>query len=186
MGQYCCHSKSWSKIIFSQKNKKAGIFQCQLFLWNNLMKIFIDKEYMKNEAKDIIENCESELIFKTSRSSGSGGQHVNKVETKVTLRWKVSKSEHLSEEEQTLILSKLSTYATKEGEIIIHSESGRSQLKNKEKAIAKWKKAVEKAFIKKKKRKPTKISKAAKAKIRKAKEKKSSIKKDRKKPKLDD
>lgn len=141
---------------------------------------------MENEALHIIESCEKELVFKTSRSGGSGGQHVNKVETKVTLRWNIEESDYLSQDQKGILFDKLKTQVNKEGELVIHSEAKRSQLKNKELVIEKWKDLIHKAFIKKKKRKPTKISKTAKEKRRKAKTKKSVVKDNRKKPKVTD
>lgn len=141
---------------------------------------------MKNDAKQIVEECEKDLIFKTSRSGGSGGQHVNKVETKVTLRWSVVHSEHLTEVQKTTILEKLKSFINKEGELVLHSEAKRSQLKNKEIAVKKWKNLILKAFVKRKVRKKSKPSKQAKEKRIKDKKAKSGIKAARKKPRLDD
>jgi ribosome-associated protein len=142
---------------------------------------------MKKEIREIIENCEEELIFKTSRSGGAGGQHVNKVETRVTLRWNIQDSKGLSSDQKSRLLDKLSNYINKEGVFIISDESSRSQLSNKQNTILKWSRLINKAFYEAKKRKRSKPSKAAKAKMRTAREKRSAIKAARQyKPNLDD
>jgi len=103
----------------------------------------------------------SELEFSTSRSSGPGGQNVNKVNTKVTLRWNVKDSSLLAPEEKELLLQKLSTRITTEGVLILTSQDKRSQLQNKEEVLNKLDLLLKQAFAKKKKRKATKPSKNA-------------------------
>ncbi len=102
----------------------------------------------------------SEFVFTTSRSSGPGGQNVNKVNTKVTLSWNIPESA-LSDEEKNVILEKLTSFITKEGVLMLTSQEKRSQLQNKEEVIKKLEKLLLKAFAKKKVRKPSKPSKAA-------------------------
>jgi len=102
-----------------------------------------------------------ELAFTTSRSSGPGGQNVNKVNSKVTLKWGVVHSEILTEEEKEVIIKKLHSRITAEGMLMITSQDNRSQMQNKEDAIEKLETLLIKAFEKKKKRKPTKPSKGA-------------------------
>jgi ribosome-associated protein len=116
---------------------------------------------MKAPSVDILY---SEFIFSASRSSGPGGQNVNKVNSKVTLEWNVVQSLLVSEEDKTIILHKLSSHITKEGVIQLTSQEARSQLQNKEAVIKKLQDLLTRAFIKKKTRKPTKPSKAAKLK----------------------
>lgn len=125
---------------------------------------------------------EKEFRFNTSRSSGPGGQHANKVETSVELRFDIRNSELLSDEEKERLLKKLSTKITKEDELIITAETKRSQVKNKEIAIEKFYSTLEKALKKRKKRKPTKPTKAAKEKRLQKKKKRSDIKSKRKPP----
>lgn len=77
----------------------------------------------------------NELTFKTARSSGPGGQNVNKVSSKVILYFSLQESQGLTESEKTTILTKLSSKLTSEGTLIISCEETRSQLKNKELVI---------------------------------------------------
>lgn len=107
------------------------------------------------------ESVHSELQFVTSRSSGPGGQNVNKVNTKVTLRWPIATSTILSPEEKEIISQKLASRITLDGELVISAQDKRSQLQNKEEVLAKLDELLTKAFIKKKKRTATKPSKSA-------------------------
>jgi ribosome-associated protein len=104
----------------------------------------------------------SELHFSASRSSGPGGQNVNKVNTKVELRFNIPSSSLLSDEEKGLLMEKLARKINSEGELILVSQTERSQLKNKEKAIEKFYSILTRALTQRKKRKPTKPSQASK------------------------
>lgn len=105
-----------------------------------------------------------EFTFTASRSSGPGGQHVNKVSTKIELRFNVKESAFLTAEEKEIILSKLANKINSESELILVAQSDRSQLKNKENAIEKFYALLAKALTPVKKRKPTKPSRAAREK----------------------
>jgi len=78
-------------------------------------------------------NLEKELIFSASRSSGPGGQNVNKVSSRIELRFNVTDSVFLTDDEKELIFQKLKNRINAEGELILTSQAERSQLKNKEK-----------------------------------------------------
>lgn len=115
------------------------------------------------EVKQIpqAEDLGKELVFITSRSSGPGGQNVNKVNTKVTLKFDVTGSAVLSPEQKELITKKLATRMTREGVLMINAQDKRSQSQNKEAALLKLNELLTKAFTPRKKRKPTKPGKGA-------------------------
>ncbi len=106
----------------------------------------------------------SEWKFTASRSSGKGGQNVNKLSTKVELHFDYLNSTLLSDEQKSLITSKLTGFINKDGILKIVSQEDRSQLLNKENTIEKFYSLLEKAFKKVKKRIPTKRSKQSKLK----------------------
>lgn len=111
-----------------------------------------------------IEKIVPELKFSASRSSGPGGQHVNKVSTKVSLRWDLNSSQILSLDQKKIIQVKLKDRISKEGVLILHADSSKSQYRNKNEAILKLDQLLKEAFKEDKKRKPTKPSKSAKEK----------------------
>jgi len=102
-----------------------------------------------------------ELEFKMSRSSGPGGQHVNKTNTRVSLIFNVGNSAVLNGEEKTILLEKLANKLDNETNLIIHAQEKRSQIQNKEIGIRKFYDLILKAFEKKKIRKASKPGKAA-------------------------
>jgi ribosome-associated protein len=103
----------------------------------------------------------SELQFSASRSSGPGGQNVNKVNSKITLKLDIRGSQILSEDEKQLLLIKLASRLSVDGVLILTSQDKRSQLQNKEEVMVKLDKILAKAFEKKKVRKATKPSKGS-------------------------
>ena len=104
---------------------------------------------------------QKELIFQTARSSGPGGQHVNKTETKVELKFHIDDSQLLSDDEKVTLKKKLANRITSEGFLTITVQEYRSQLKNKQRAIELFLDLIVKGLKKKKKRIPTKPSKSA-------------------------
>ena len=117
-----------------------------------------------NHQKVTSRLLRDELVFTTARSGGPGGQLVNKVSSKVILRWDIGRSIHLSPEDKDLLLQKLKSRIVQGGELLIVAQESRSQHKNKEIAIAKLDGLLQKAFMKTKVRKPTKASKSAREK----------------------
>lgn len=130
------------------------------------------------------ENIVSELNFKAVRSSGAGGQNVNKVSSKVVLSFDVDTSSGLSEAEKELLKQKLATKLTQENVLILNCDEDRSQLKNKTIVIKRFFTILEKALQKPKIRKETKIPRAVKEKRLNAKKVMSVLKQSRKKPKF--
>ena len=102
-----------------------------------------------------------EITFQTSRSSGPGGQNVNKVESRVELRWHLMESQLLIEPQKTLILEKIANQLTTEGLLLITAQDDRSQLRNKEIALARFYELLLKSLRRPKPRTATKPSKSA-------------------------
>jgi len=98
-----------------------------------------------------------EISFSSARSSGPGGQNVNKVNTKVELRFNIPASFVLTETEKETLITKLGKKITTDGDLILTSQSERTQLKNKEKVIEKFYIIIAKALTPAKRRIPTRI-----------------------------
>ncbi len=102
-----------------------------------------------------------ELTFSTSRSSGPGGQNVNKVNTKVSLRIDLRHSHVLTDEEKTLVITKLASRLTHEGVLVITAQDKRSQSQNKDAVIGRLNKILVTVFTPRKSRKATKPTKSS-------------------------
>jgi ribosome-associated protein len=103
-----------------------------------------------------------EFIYSSSRSSGPGGQNVNKVNTRVELRFNVNGSALLNDSEKAKIESALGNRINKDGFLILVSQTERSQTANKKKVTERFYKLLEKALMPVKKRKPTRPTLASK------------------------
>jgi len=125
----------------------------------------------------------SEFKITTARSSGNGGQNVNKVSSKVILRFNIPNSALLTTDEKQLLITNLDSRLTTEGDWIIVSQNSRSQLTNKEKCFEKFYKLLEIALIKPVPRKKVVMPKAMKIKRRENKQLRSEVKESRKLPK---
>lgn len=124
---------------------------------------------------------EKELLITFSRSGGKGGQNVNKVETKATLRWDVYNSPSLIPQQKYLLLHKLHSRLTVKGELIMSSQSERSQAQNKELVIRRFHNLVNQALKPIKKRIKTKPTRSSKERRLESKKRESQKKKLRKK-----
>lgn len=131
------------------------------------------------------EGIYKEILFKAVRSSGAGGQHVNKVSSKVELTFNVSTSSHFSDIEKNLLLKTLSSRLTKEGLLKLSCGESRSQHSNKESVVKRLFKMLETGLKEPKSRKPTTISKSQKMKRLENKQHLSVKKKLRKRPFLE-
>ena len=132
-----------------------------------------------------IERLVKELTFKATRSGGAGGQHVNKVSSKVILTFDSVSSTVLEENEKEILLKNLKTRLTKDKLLLLNCSESRSQHKNKELVINRFLKIISEGLKVKKVRKKSKVSRAA---IKKRLEKKSrhALKKsNRRKPRID-
>ncbi|MFH1831846.1 MAG: alternative ribosome rescue aminoacyl-tRNA hydrolase ArfB, partial [bacterium] len=105
---------------------------------------------------------DAELEITTSRAGGPGGQHVNKTDTRITVRWNVKNTRALNDEQKARVLQNLQSKLTTDGDIIIHNSTSRSQQQNKEAALAQLAKEIRKALFIPKKRMATRVSKSAK------------------------
>ena len=126
----------------------------------------------------------NEITITASRSSGPGGQNVNKVNTKVEIRLNINDSNLLTSEEKNNIFEKLPNKINSIGELIVVSQSERTQLRNKELAIKKLNELITNALKVEKKRIRTRTPKSVKEKRLKDKKITSNTKKLRKDPEL--
>ncbi|MGI4741832.1 MAG: alternative ribosome rescue aminoacyl-tRNA hydrolase ArfB [Janthinobacterium lividum] len=102
-----------------------------------------------------------EITFQTSRSSGPGGQNVNKVESRVELRWHLQNSAVISDLQKRLLLEKLAGQLTAEGYLLVTAQDDRSQLRNKEIALARFYQLLQKSVRRPKPRRATRPSAGA-------------------------
>ena len=128
------------------------------------------------------EKIISELSFKAVRSSGAGGQNVNKVSSKVVLTFDLKNSQALTEEEKLLVETKLIARLTTDGVLLLNCDEDRSQFRNKEIVIKRFLTLIKNALFIPKERKPTRIPKSVIRKRIKDKKSISEVKKNRRKP----
>lgn len=122
----------------------------------------------------------SELVLRASRSGGPGGQHVNTSSTRIELTWDVAGSLSLADATRAWLLRRLATRLDTTGQLRLVAQEERSQLRNREAVLQRFRELVARAMIVPKARKPTKPSKAAKRARRDDKKRRAAIKKERK------
>ncbi|WP_159800344.1 alternative ribosome rescue aminoacyl-tRNA hydrolase ArfB [Flavobacterium sp. MK4S-17] len=123
-----------------------------------------------------------ELSYKAVRSSGAGGQNVNKVASKVILSFNLEASQALTEEEKALAEASLGSRLTNDKNLILQCDEDRSQLRNRDIVTRRFLQLIENAIIPKKKRKPTKVPRAVIQKRIDNKRRQAEKKQSRKKP----
>lgn len=115
---------------------------------------------MENSIASIPE-LEREFVFQTSRSSGPGGQNVNKVNSRVELRFDIPGSELLTAEQKEMLQRKLASRLTSAGVLIVSSQESRSQADNRDRAVQKLYAQLARALMPVKKRKATRPTMAS-------------------------
>lgn len=123
----------------------------------------------------------AEFSFRTSRSSGPGGQHAQKSSTRVELLFDVANSPSLTDAQRTRLLERLASYIDTAGVLHLVSQSERSQLRNKEEVIARFQTLMRKALRRRKRRKPTRPTRASREQRLKKKKRRGETKKLRRK-----
>jgi ribosome-associated protein len=123
-----------------------------------------------------------ELDLSYARSGGPGGQHVNKTETKVVLRWRAAETEALDDADRAWVLRRLASRLTTEGELVVTSETHRDQRRNVEDALDRMAALVREALHRPKRRKKTRPSRAARQRRLDEKKRRGERKRERRKP----
>lgn len=131
------------------------------------------------EITDDISISESEISFTASRSSGPGGQNVNKVSTRVTLRFDLEASPHFTAEQKQRIRERLATRINKQGILSVSSQRERSQSANRGAASARLAELLRQALEVDPERRPTKIPRGVHRRRLKDKRQRSQIKRRR-------
>ena len=129
---------------------------------------------------------ESELDYEFARSSGPGGQNVNKVETKVTLKFVVANSAALTDDQKRRVSDALASRITKDGVLRVTSQRHRTREAKRHAAIGRFIELLDDALVVRAPRKKTKISRAAKRRRIEGKKRRGQVKKMRRSPKIED
>ncbi len=134
------------------------------------------------EINSQLEIPDAELELRTSRSSGPGGQNVNKLETRVTVRFDVAGSPSLDDEQRERIREALATRITKAGVLQVTSQRHRTQAANRDAAVARLAEIVAEALEPERERRPTRVPRAARRRRLEGKRRRGRLKKERSAP----
>jgi len=121
----------------------------------------------------------SELDFRFSRSSGPGGQHVQKSSTRVELLFDVARSPSLDDEQRARVLSRLSGYVDTDGVLHLASQSERSQWRNRQEVVARFQELMRRALARRKRRRATTPTPASRERRLEGKKRRSQVKRQR-------
>ncbi len=129
---------------------------------------------------------EGELRFVASRSAGPGGQHVNKVNSRVTLRFDLEATPSLDEEQKAQVRERLATRISKDGILTVSAQKERSQSANRQRATERFVELLQEALAVPRERRPTRVPRRSQRRRLEDKRRRSSVKDQRRKPRPQD
>ncbi len=130
-------------------------------------------------VNDRLELPEEELSFSASRGGGPGGQHVNKVASRITLRFDVANSPSLSDGQRRTLLEKLSSRLTRDGVLLVSSHESRSQAANREEVVRRFAQLLREGLVRPKRRRPTRPTRGSRERRIESKKRRSGVKRGR-------
>ena len=131
------------------------------------------------QVNDTLEIPEEELTFSASRGGGPGGQHVNKVASRVTLRFDVMHSPTLSDEQRRALMEKLSSRLTRDGVLLLSSHESRSQAANREEVVRRFAQLLREGLHRPRKRRATRPTRGSRERRMESKRRRAGLKRDR-------
>lgn len=131
------------------------------------------------QVNDRLAIPEEELLFSASRGGGPGGQHVNKVASRITLRFDVTNSPSLNDDQRQRLLAKLSSRLTRDGVLLLSSHESRSQTANREEVIRRFAQLLREGLVRPKKRRPTRPTRGSRERRIESKKRRSGVKRGR-------